>query len=458
MRERVGGEGFLPTAHPRAIIPNLSVPVNPPEVEIDPGVFALDEYFTRKFEAYLGISVELPSPSLQQIREVLRRIERETGVRPALNYVTFLPEGQALNPPSDIESQLQGNRQTSSDSLSLVLVTADGVPVQKRISEATRARVQAMAQQLREDVTNPIKRRSTSYLVPAQQLYQWLVAPLEADLKARGIQNVVMIVDVGLRSLPFAALHDGQQFLVEKYSLGLMPSINLTDTRYEDIKDMQVLAMGASEFYDQKPLPAVPVELTAVAKELWRGELFLNEAFTLDNLKSQRARTPFGIIHLATHAEFQAGGAAKAYIQLWDSKLRLEQVRQLGWYSPKVELLVLSACRTALGDEGAELGFAGLAVQTGVKSAIASLWSVSDQGTLGLMREFYKNLRAVPIKSEALRQAQIAMLNKRVRLQDGHLVSSAGNLTLPADLVQMGSPDLSHPYYWAAFTMIGSPW
>jgi CHAT domain-containing protein len=458
VRERVGGEGFLPTAHPPALLPNLSVTVNPPEVEIDPGVFALDEYFTHKFEAYLGISVEFPSPSLQQIREVLRRIEGETGVRPALNYVTFLPEGQALNPPSDIESQLQGNRKTSSDSLSMVLVTAEGVPVQKRISVATRARVQAMAQQLREDLTNPIKRRSTSYLEPAQQLYQWLVAPLEADLKARGIQNLVMIVDVGLRSLPFAALHDGQQFLVEKYSLGLMPSINLTDTRYESIKDMQVLAMGASVFYEQKPLPAVPVELTAVAQELWRGELFLNEAFTLDNLKSQRARTPFGIIHLATHAEFQAGAAGKAYIQLWDTKLRLEQVRQLGWYNPKVELLVLSACRTALGDEGAELGFAGLAVQTGVKSAIASLWSVSDQGTLGLMREFYQSLKAVPIKSEALRQAQIAMLNKRVRLQDGHLVSSAGNVTLPADLVQMGSPDLSHPYYWAGFTMIGSPW
>jgi CHAT domain-containing protein len=144
-------------------------------------------------------------------------------------------------------------------------------------------------------------------MAPARQLYRWLVAPVEADLKTRGIENVTMVMDRGLRSLPIAALHDGQQFLIEKYSVGLMPSLSLTDTRYKDIKNSQILAMGASQFVEQKPLPAVPLELSTITDSLWQGEFFLNEAFTLGNLKAQRQQQPFGIIHLATHASFQAG-------------------------------------------------------------------------------------------------------------------------------------------------------
>jgi CHAT domain-containing protein len=125
-----------------------------------------------------------------------------------------------------------------------------------------------------------------------------------------------------------------------------------------------------------------------------------------------------------------------------------------------VELLVLSACTTAVGDEDAELGFAGLAVQAGVKSALASLWYVSDAGTLGLMSEFYQQLRTAPIKAEALRQAQLGMLKGKVRLQDGRLHNSGSlqGTPLPGELVARGDKNLSHPYYWAAFTMIGSPW
>jgi CHAT domain-containing protein len=138
----------------------------------------------------------------------------------------------------------------------------------------------------------------------------------------------------------------------------------------------------------------------------------------------------------------------------------LNQLEELKLSNPQVELLVLSACTTAVGDEQAELGFAGLAVHAGVKSALASLWYVSDVGTLGLMTEFYQQLRTAPIKAEALRQAQLAMLRGEVRLQDGYLVRSGNNqaLPLPSELAARGDRNLSHPYYWAAFTMIGSPW
>jgi CHAT domain-containing protein len=123
-----------------------------------------------------------------------------------------------------------------------------------------------------------------------------------------------------------------------------------------------------------------------------------------------------------------------------------------------VELLTLSACRTAVGDVNAELGFAGLAVQAGVKSALASLWYVSDEGTLALMREFYRNLRQVPIKAEALRQAQVAMLQGKVGIKGGELRGLRGGIGLPPAIAQRGDRVLNHPYYWAGFTMIGSPW
>ncbi|HEY9709660.1 MAG TPA: CHAT domain-containing protein, partial [Oculatellaceae cyanobacterium] len=203
-------------------------------------------------------------------------------------------------------------------------------------------------------------------------------------------------------------------------------------------------------------------ELAMITQKLWTGKSFLNEQFTLNNLKVQSRQKPFKIIHLATHANFQ-GDASNSYIQLWDTQLKLEQVWQMGWNQlPQIELLVLSACRTAMGDVRSELGFSGLAVQAGVKSALGSLWYVSDEGTLVLMSEFYQHLSQpdVTIKTEALRRAQIAMLRGKVRLENSQLrgLDKLGEISLPPSLAARGNHDLSHPYYWAAFTMIGSPW
>ncbi|MEB3339130.1 MAG: CHAT domain-containing protein, partial [Leptolyngbyaceae bacterium] len=217
--------------------------------------------------------------------------------------------------------------------------------------------------------------------------------------------------------------------------------------------------MGASTFTEQAPLPAVPKELSIIAKDLWSGQFFLNQDFTPDNLKSQRRLRPFGMVHLATHAEFKAGAPGNSYIQFWqDRKLRLDQIRELGLSNPPVELLVLSACRTALGDQEAELGFGGFAVQAGVKSVLASLWYVSDEGTLGLMSGFYQKLKTAPIKAEALREAQIAMLKGQVRMEQGQLLTLNQKVTLPPELSALGDRKLSHPYYWAGFAMIGNPW
>ncbi|MBD0364419.1 MAG: CHAT domain-containing protein, partial [Coleofasciculus sp. C3-bin4] len=392
-------------------------------------------------------------------REKLHKIEEATGVKPALIYVMFVPPRIASDQRQGVPLQVENPNAESrnpEDQLELVLVSSEGSPIRIRVPGTTRKQVLKVTQEFRGEVTNV--RSGRGYIAPGKQLYQWLVAPLEPELKARGIQNPAFIMDTHLRSIPIAALYDGQQFLIEKYSIGLMPSISLTDTRYQDIKNMQVLAMGSAKFTELKPLPAVPVELSAITPTLWRGKSFLNDAFTLENLKAQRQQRPFGIIHLATHATFQPGEVSNSYIQLWNSKLRLNQLSQLGWNKPPVELLVLSACRTALGNEDAELGFAGLAVQAGVKSALGSLWFVSDEGTLGLMSEFYQQLKTAPIKAEALRQAQLAMLKGRVHLEGGKLVTDKESVPLPPELAKLKDKNFEHPYFWAAFTMVGSPW
>jgi filamentous hemagglutinin family protein len=420
---------------------------------LDASVAGAESNFTNEYEQYLGSTAGGSNKNLGDTCTTLANVEAETGIRPALVYATFIPASV-----SDLSSVNTDRPDQATDQLELLVVTAQGKPIRKRVEGVTRSQVIEIANEFRREVSDSRKTRTKSYLSSAQQLYQILITPLEAELQTRKVENLAFVLDAGLRSLPLAALHDGKQFLIEKYSIGLMPSVNLTDTRYVDVRNAKVLAMGASEFSDMPPLPAVPAELT-ILNQLWQGEEFLNQNFTRERLQAERRKEPFGIVHLATHGEFQPGEPSNSYIQLWNDRLQLDQLRELGLNSPPAQLLVLSACRTALGDRDAELGFAGLAVQSGAKSALGSLWYVSDVGTLGLMTQFYQQLRQVPLKAEALRQAQISMLKGKVRFEDGQLQGLGQNaVTLPPELAASDSSNLAHPFFWSPFTMIGNPW
>jgi len=408
---------------------------------------------------------------------ILQTIERETGIKPAIIYVDFIPA--TINRPNDFsaietsasvnvarhldrtvqsENVLTTVEPSPDDILELLLVLESGDPIRVRLPNVTRQQVIDEANEFRRHVTDR-RSRPGQYLPPAQQLYSWIITPLLPDLLEQEVENLVFIMAEGLRSLPVAALHDGNQYLIEQFSAGLMPSLSLTDTRYNDVRNSEVLAMGASEFENQAPLPGVPVEINVIADDLWQGTAFLNEAFTSENLRSLREQTPYGIVHLATHGEFRPGDLSNSYIQLWDRQLSLDDIRELGLDTPPAELLVLSACRTALGDVEAELGFAGSAVQAGVKSVLASLWYVSDRATLAFMREFYRNLRSAPIKASAVQLTQIDMISGNIRIENGVLVNAAGDRTiLPSSLIFSGEDNLSHPFFWAAFTLVGNPW
>ncbi|MBW4488952.1 MAG: CHAT domain-containing protein [Trichocoleus desertorum ATA4-8-CV12] len=393
----------------------------------------IEQTWEKQYEDYFRVNFPDPSITAVDVAKTLDQLATQTGQKPALIYV--VPRAKQLE---------------------LVLITPGQPPVQKRIA-APNSVLLPQVKQFSQAIADPRLQSSNQYLPAAQQLYKWMIAPLEAELAAQKIDTLIFCLGVGLRTLPLSALHDGQQFLVEKYNLARIPAFTLTDTLYTDIRRAPVLAMGASSFKEQSPLPSVPVELFLVARNTKSRQFFLNQDFTLANLQRQRTSQAFKIIHLATHADFQPGKPRNSYIQLWNDKLQLNEMQQLRWQNPSVELLVLSACRTAIGDRNAELGFAGLAVQAGVKSAIASLWYVSDQGTLSLMSEFYRQLQTAPIKAEALRRSQISLLRKQVRIENGQLHSSRGPFSLPPELA-VQNEDLSHPYYWAAFTVVGSPW
>ncbi len=405
----------------------------------------------------------------------LRQIEELTGEKGALIYARFVPENEEiieddnliwLLNKSNLKSELSPNPEKKAvDQLEITVITGNGDIIKKKIPEATRENVKTLVNKFIASVTDT--RRKKAYETPSKQLYNVLITPIESELNSQDIDNLTFVMDEELRSLSVAALYDEktEQFLVEKYSLAMMPSFSLTNSEYSDIKNTPILTMGSEKFenknQEQSPLPAVPTELSLITNQMWQGEgeLFLNENFTISNLQEVRAsETPFGILHLATHGEFHTGSVDNSYIQFWDNKLSLDQLETLRLNAPPVDLLVLSACKTAVGDKDAELGFAGLAIAAGVKTSLGSLWYVSDQGTLALMTSFYNALRYAPIKAEALRSAQIDMIKGNVHYENGELIVNSEAIPLPENLARQGTPDLSHPYYWSAFTLVGSPW
>ncbi len=402
--------------------------------DINHAIKYIEREWKQQYEEYA--QKKLPSNQVfepKEISQILEKSDQQTGKRTALLYAVPTPEH-----------------------LELILVTPNKLPIHKRVPAAKKEALINIVSKFRRSIVNPdLPRRE--YLSSGKQLYELLIAPIFETLEAQEINNLIFCLGGGLRTVPLAAIHDGKNFLIEKYSLGIIPAFNLLDFQRANITQTQVLAMGASQFQSQKPLPAVPLELSSIISNSWQGKSLLNQEFTIVNLKKQRAIYPFGIVHLATHAEVSSGSVEESYIQFWDKKVRLDELKTLELDQPPVQLLVLSACRTALGNLQAELGFAGLAVQSGAKTAIASLWSINDAGTLAFMIQFYQQLKTTPIKAEALRQTQIAMLKQQVSLKNNPAIR--GSSSLPADVVAtFDSQELSHPFYWAGFTLIGNPW
>ena len=431
----------------------------------------IEDATSKQFINYLNLNEQTAHSemTLSEMQQMLYQVQQQSSsVRPALVYVHFAPNATDSN-SSDLANSDQSVAPSPSDHLEVIAVTADGKPVRYRHPEITRADIASVSAQFRKEVTSQFS-RPADYLPPAQQLYEWFIEPIESQLSNQDINSLGLVMAEGLRVLPLAALHDGNQFLVEKYSLGLIPAVSLTsfDTKDSALAN-QVLAMGASKFDNQPPLPAVEAELSFISDTLWLGDSFVNEGFTLQNLKDQIASERYSILHLATHAFFDERSAEGSYIQMWKQRLQLSDLQVLRLAANDVAMVILSACNTAIGDRASEYGFAGFALSAGSESALASLWAVSDEGTLGFMTQFYDQLpkavsqlepnREDMHRSEILRAAQNSLLNGSVGIDYGQLYGPDGETLATIEALRdSGSWDFSHPYYWSAFTMVGNPW
>ncbi|MEW6495716.1 MAG: CHAT domain-containing protein [Cyanobacteriota bacterium] len=253
------------------------------------------------------------------------------------------------------------------------------------------------------------------YLPLAQQVYDWLIQPVERDIAASEIKTLVFVLDGPMLNLPMAILHDGQQFLVEKYAIAYTPGLQLLNSESLTRGQLSALKAGLSEARQGFPaLPFVEKELKDIKSEV-PGELLLDQDFTTTAIQKEIDSVPFPVVHLATHGQFSSN-EKDTFILTWDNRLNVNQLntllrsREETGRSP-IELLVLSACQTAAGDKRAALGLAGVAVRAGARSTLATLWYVSDAATAKVMTRFYQELKDKTItKAEALRRAQVSLL------------------------------------------------
>ncbi|WP_421654674.1 CHAT domain-containing protein [Leptothermofonsia sp. ETS-13] len=276
------------------------------------------------------------------------------------------------------------------------------------------------------------KRATEEYLTEAQAVYDALIRPMEADLEEAKPTTLVFVNDGVLRKVPMSALHDGKQFLIEKYPIATTPSLSLTTRRPFERRNLQALILGLT--IEQEPFGALPNvrEEVAEVEKILGGTKLLDQAFTLRSMQQRLQKNSYRIIHMATHGKFGAD-ANSTYLQAYQDRItinQLDDVLRSRQSQEPVELLTLSACQTAAGDNRSALGIAGVAVRAGVKSAVATLWFINDEATVPLIEEFYTQLLQPNItKAEALRKAQLKLIGER---------------------------EYNHPAVWSPFILIGN--
>ena len=314
------------------------------------------------------------------------------------------------------------------DRLELLLTLPDGM---KRFT--TRVPADALTGEIRAFRLLLEKRTTHQYYPHARKLYDWLIAPIAAELDKQQVDTLVIVPDGALRTIPLAALHDGEQFLIARYALVTTPGLTLTDPRPLPRERAQLLLNGLTEAVQGfAPLPYVAEELQAIHK-IYGGTMLQNGQFTLSNMEKGLERTPYSIVHIASHGQFDSD-SEKTFLLTYEGKLSMDKLEQfLGlskFRTEAVELLTLSACQTAAGDDRAALGLAGVAIKAGARSALATLWTVNDPASALMVSDFYRHLHVTGVsKAKALQQAQLGIL-KDIRYR--------------------------HPNYWSAFLLIGN--
>ncbi|MES2355550.1 MAG: CHAT domain-containing protein [Pseudomonadota bacterium] len=366
------------------------------------------------------------------------------------------------------------------DRLELLLETANGI--QRRSTSVSDEDVRRTISRF----TVALRKPGSSYRDDARQLFDWLLYPFDDILKNAQIDTIVFVPDGKLRLIPLGALHDGNQFIAQKYAVATIPGLTMTSSNQRIPRNQKILLAGLSEvgpvweklpptFLEEMGLGDIVVESTVsrgprsllrglaglesqsqdkptqeysikemlllpgVEKEIstlrnqFKGEVLLNEKFTLDRFKARVVDGDYNIVHIASHGYF-SNRAQTSFIMTYDDLLTLQGLQNLLQVKESrdqsIDLLTLSACETAAGDDRAPLGFAGIALKAKAHSALGTLWPVADIAATTLMPRFYQALsQANTSKIKALQQAQMSLI---------------------------ADPAFEHPFFWAPFILVGN--
>ena len=279
-----------------------------------------------------------------------------------------------------------------------------------------------------------VERRTTYFFKGhGEALYAWIIEPIKKILEADGVDTLVFVPDGALRNVPMAALFDGEKYLLEQYAVGVAPGLSLIESQEATSPNSRFLFSGlAAERHGFPGLPAVVQEAELISKSFAPTQL-MDGTFLKDDLENTFMRNDYRYVHIASHGQF-SGQADSTFVLTYDGFLTLDDLENLirpsSYRGAPVELLTLSACQTAAGDDKAALGLAGVAIKAGCRAALASLWFVSDQASALMVDEFYRALaKPGATKAKALQHAQTVLRN---------------------------DPRFRHPRYWAPYIMIGN--
>lgn len=380
----------------------------------------------RILEPEKAISNQLSDLSKKSIPELNQQLDNQIQQLPKAelnkvpDYLKQIPQGTILFYPL-----ILGNR------LELILFSPNTIPISRTV-KISQKELENLVTDFR---TALIDTGSEDFKEPSAQLYKLLIKTIEAELVQAKSTTILYAPDGQLRYIPLAALYDGKQWLAEKYRINNLIAYSLFDFASKLNTKPNILAgafggKAGEKKFGQTALPASIKEVQVIANSFNSSVTLIEDQFSRQAIESKFKN--HNILHLATHAEFNTGTPDDSFIIFGNGdKIKLHEITD--WEIPNIELIVLSACQTGVGKlgDGVEiLGFGYQVQKAGAKQAIASLWSVSDEGTQALMAAFYQELQkgdVLPI--EALHRAQVALIK---------------------------SEKFSHPSYWSAFFAIGN--
>lgn len=369
----------------------------------------------------------IPQENLRQARDIIESLQlaeldnflQETCLKAQPKPIDKIDQQAAVIYPIILPDRLE------------IILSLPHQPLKRYVSNVPETQLKSTALKLRQTL---VIRSRRDFYEPAKTIYQWLISPLEQDLENSQVKTLVFVLDGALRNIPIATLYDGKQYLIEKYETAITPGLQLLNPQPLKNTSLYTLGVGITEAREGfSPLFHVNEELKIIQKNV-NSKILLNKAFTVPFFKNVLLDNSFPIVHIATHGQFSSN-FEKTFLLAWDGKINIRQLDTIlkgksNSQNGVIELLILSACETATGDERAALGLAGMAVRSGARSTIATLWSVNDEASTELMKTFYQSLAVgKKTKSQSLREAKLNLLsNAKYR----------------------------HPFYWSAYVLLGN--